>query len=160
MTEVRETILPGVGVRHDFTTTEGRDLGVVVHHDGRREIVLYDQDDPDACLPLVSLSSDDTQALAEILGVNVVSEVVAEARQEFGGMSLDWVEIGDGSACAGSTIGDGEYRSRTGASIIAVIRNLRPIPSPGPDFALFPGDIAVIVGDTDEVETLRASLRG
>ena len=27
MTEVRETKLPGVGVRHEFTTAEGQDLG-------------------------------------------------------------------------------------------------------------------------------------
>ena len=37
MTEVRETQLPGVGVKHDFTTVDGRDVGVLVHRDGRRD---------------------------------------------------------------------------------------------------------------------------
>ena len=49
MADVRETKLPGVGVRHEFTTADGTDIGVLVHHDGRREILVYDSDDPDAC---------------------------------------------------------------------------------------------------------------
>ena len=52
MADVRETKLPGVGVRHEFTTDDGTDLGVLVHHDGRREILVYDSDDPDACSSL------------------------------------------------------------------------------------------------------------
>ena len=146
MTEVQETILPGVGVRHDFTTAEGRNMGVVVHHDGRREIVMYKADDPDACSSIVSLNATDTQTLGEILGVSVVAEAVSEVRQELAGFSLDWVELGDDSPGVGTTIGDGEYRTRTGASIVAVIRNARPLPSPGPEFTFFPGDIAIIVG--------------
>ena len=39
MADVRETKLPGVGVRHDFTTDDGRDVGVLVHRDGRRAYV-------------------------------------------------------------------------------------------------------------------------
>ena len=49
MAEVREIKLPGVGVRHEFTTDAGQDIGVLVRHDGRREILVYDSDDPDAC---------------------------------------------------------------------------------------------------------------
>ena len=70
MSVVRETKLPGVGVRHEFTTEDGSDVAVIVHHDGRREVMTYEQNDPDACASLVTLSEPDTQTLAEILGVS------------------------------------------------------------------------------------------
>ena len=63
MTEVRETKLPGVGVRHEFTSEDGSDVAVIVHHDGRREMVAYDNDDPDACHSLMSLSELDSKTL-------------------------------------------------------------------------------------------------
>lgn len=46
------TTLPGVGVQYDYTTETGQHISVVVHHDGRRFIGFYDQDDPDSCRPL------------------------------------------------------------------------------------------------------------
>ncbi len=158
MTEVRETLLPGVGVRHEFTNEDGRDMGVIVHHDGRREFLMYSAKDPDSCAQLFTLSETDTATLAEILGVSVVNEVVSEVRQDLGGLALEWIELDDDHCAVGSSIGDGAYRSITGASIIAVIRNSRPIPEPGPDFQLFAGDIAVIVGTHDEVNDLRLAL--
>ncbi len=158
MTEVRETMLPGVGVRHVFTSEEGRDVGVIVHHDGRREFLLYSAKDPDACAQLFTLSEGDTTTLAEILGVSVINEVVSEVRHELGDVALEWVEIDDHHCAVGTSIGDGAYRSKTGASIIAVIRNGRPIPEPGPDFQLFAGDIAIIVGAHDELNDLRSAL--
>ena len=88
MSDVRETRLPGVGIRYDFTTDEKRDIGVLVHHDGRREVVVYDEDDPDRCSSLVHLSESDSQTLGEILGVSHVAETVSAVRQEIEGLSI------------------------------------------------------------------------
>ena len=38
--DIQETNLPGVGLRHDFTTRAGRQLGVVTHRTGRRDLAL------------------------------------------------------------------------------------------------------------------------
>ena len=35
--EIQETALPGDGLRHEFTTSGGRQLGVVSYRTGRRE---------------------------------------------------------------------------------------------------------------------------
>ncbi|MGH2814647.1 MAG: TrkA C-terminal domain-containing protein [Actinomycetota bacterium] len=48
--DIQETNLPGVGLRHDFTTRAGRQLGVVTHRTGRRDLLVYDREDPDAVL--------------------------------------------------------------------------------------------------------------
>lgn len=155
---VREIKLPGVGVRHEFTTDDGFDVGVIVHHDGRREILSYDTDDPDACTSLVSLSENDTQTLGEILGVSQVIETVSEIRQEVDGLAIDWIDIDAGSKVAGSTIGDSDLRKKTGASIVAVIRDSVPTPAPGADFAFKGGDVAVAVGTHDGLAILRSLL--
>ena len=60
MPEVTEVRLPGVGVRHDYTTEAGERVGVLTHRGGRREILVYDRDDPDRCRAVLHLSADDT----------------------------------------------------------------------------------------------------
>jgi TrkA domain protein len=158
MAEVRETTLPGVGVRHDFVTSDGRDVGVLVHRDGRREILLYDPDDPDECHPVLSLSPDDARTLNELLGGSRVTEAIGAVQQEIEGLLIEWITVAPRSAAVDTSIGDGAYRTRTGASIVAVIRGDQPIPAPGPELVLEGSDIAVAVGTADGLATLRQLL--
>lgn len=160
MTNVRETILPGVGVRHDFTGEDGTDIAVVVHHDGRRELLTYGVDDPDSCESLINLSEADTQTLAQILGVSPVTENVVEVRQVIEELAIDWTQLTEGSPAVGTTIGAGRFRTATGASIVAVIRNDVPVPSPDADFVLAAGDVLVAVGPTDGLSQFRSMLGG
>ncbi len=51
MAQVEQTPLPGVGVRYDFTTGEGRRLGVVHHQDGRKDFYVGSGDDPQEAAP-------------------------------------------------------------------------------------------------------------
>lgn len=158
MSVVRETILPGVGVRYEFTTGVGNDMAVIVHHDGRREIMAYDGDDPDVCTTLVRLSEPDTQTLAEILGVSPVIEAVTGIRQKIEGLAIEWFTLPDGTELAGVSIGSGEFRTKTGASIVAIVRDDSAIPAPGPDFTLAAGDVLVAVGTQDGLLQLRSLL--
>jgi TrkA domain protein len=74
MTDVDETLLPGVGVRRDFMTAAGARVGVVTYRDGRRELVAYDERDCDACRASVSLDEDDAHALADLPGGSQIIE--------------------------------------------------------------------------------------
>jgi TrkA domain protein len=159
MAEVRETKLPGVGVRHEFTTGSGEQVGVLVYHDGRREILVYDTDDPDACSTMLSLSSEDTRTMSELLGASQVTEVVDAVQQELEGLVIEWLEVGEGSAACGKTIGDGAYRTKTGSSVVAVLREGQSIPAPGPEFAFDAGDVIVAVGTSEGVAALRQLIR-
>ncbi len=158
MPQVHETKLPGVGVRHEFTTDEGRNMAVIVHHDGRREVLAYDADDPDTCTSLLTLSERDTQTMAEILGVSHVTETVNEIRQEFEGFGIEWVQLDAQSGVVGGPIGDGAFRTQTGVSIVAVVRNAEPVPSPGADFVLAAGDVIVAIGAPQGLDEFRALL--
>jgi TrkA domain protein len=154
MTEVTETQLPGVGVRHEFTTTTGERLAVLSHRTGRREIAVYDRADPDACTTVLHLSPDETRTLAELLGGSPLSEAVA-AVQQLEGVAIDWIRIRPGSAQAPATIGEGRLRTRTGVSVVALVRGDATFPAPGPDTALEEGDVVVAVGTPEGLRRLR-----
>ncbi len=156
MAQVRETRLPGVGVRHEFTTEDGTQIGVLVKRDGRREILVYDRDDPDACSSMMQLGVDDTRTLAELLGTSQVTEAVTAMQQQIEGLAIEWMELADGSPMAGRTIGDGAFRTRTGCTVVAVIRGEESIPAPGPDFQFAAGDTAVIVGTLEGIASVRS----
>lgn len=155
MTEVRETHLPGVGVKHDFTTDDGREVGVLVHRDGRRDIVVYDADDPDRCSMQMSMSAPDTRTLAELLGTSQVNTAVQAVQQEIEGLTIEWLTIDADSPSAGRTIGDGEFRTKTGVSVVAVIRGDVPVPAPEPEFRLTANDVVVCVGTIDGLNRMR-----
>lgn len=160
MAQVTETQLPGVGVRYDFRSDSGELIGVVHHHGGRREVVVYDRDDPDRAHSTLELTAEDTRTLTDVLGATQVTEALGAVQQRIEGLALDWVDVPEASPLAGRTIGDGELRTRTGASVVAVVRGGTTEPAPGPDFVFEPGDVAVAVGTAEGLEQLRQALRG
>jgi TrkA domain protein len=157
---VEETPLPGIGLRHDFETAAGRRVGVVSHRDGRRELVVYDARDPDACVAQVRLSTEEADALAEILGATRVIERLAALRQQVEGLVSEEVPVRPGSAYDGRPLGDTRARTRTGASIVAVIRGGDVIASPGPDFRFAGRDVVVVVGTADGTAAVADILAG
>lgn len=158
MPEIEETLLPGVGVRYEFTTAGGERLAVLTHRSGRRELAIYDRRDPDACTTVLHLTPDDTRSLAELLGGSQISETVSAVQQQIEGLAIDWVSIKPGSAFAGSTIADGAFRTRTGASIVAILRGGTTVPAPGPEHAFRENDVVVAVGTPEGLAELRSLL--
>jgi TrkA domain protein len=158
MPDVSETLLPGVGVRHEFVTAGGERLAVLTHRTGRRELAVYDRADPDRCTAVLHLSHDDTRTLAELLGASPVSEAVSAVQQRLEGLAIDWVAVPAASPVVGATIAEGAFRTRTGASIVAVVRGATTLAAPGPDHRFEAGDVAVAVGTTDGLAQLRGLL--
>lgn len=155
--KIEETLLPGVGVRHEFTTAGGERLALLTHRTGRRELAVYDGDDPDECRTVLHLSAEDTVVLGELLGTSQVSET-ARAVQHLEGVAIDWIALPANSPVAGSSIGDGQFRTRTGASIVAIIRGDITIPAPEPAERLVAGDVVVAVATTNGLQRLRGLL--
>jgi len=152
MTEINETRLPGVGVRHDFACLGGDRVGVVSHHSGSRELVIYDRDDPDAVRTSLRLSGEEARLLGELLGGASITASLEDLRQQVQGLAIDWLPISGRSRYAGRKLGDTELRSRTGVSIVAIVRNDTAIPAPGPDQDLRGDDVAVVVGTPEGID--------
>ncbi len=159
MTTVSETPLPGVGVRFEFVTNKGTRLGVLQHQSGRIDLVLYDRNDPDTASESVVLDEEDARTLGELLGSSRVVEELGKLRQRIEGLALDWLPIDSSSPFVGRTIGDTGARTRTGVSIVAVVRGDDAIAAPGPDQRLEAGDTLVVVGTPRGIEDLVVILR-
>lgn len=156
---VHEIQLPGIGVRYEFVTEDGARVGVVHHRSGVRELVLFERADPDTSHDLLRLGADDSRTLAELLGVSHVAKDLAELEQGVEGLAVDRLPLPAGSPFDGRTIGDTGARTRTGVSIVAVLRGGSAQPAPGPEFGLRGGDMLVVVGTPRGVEELAILLR-
>jgi TrkA domain protein len=159
MTEVKETELPGVGVRHEFLTEDGNRVGVVSHRSGRREIYLADPRDPDRFKRALGLSEEDARTLAEILGASRVAAELAELQQKIEGLAIDWLPVREDSPYANRSIGSARVRTRTGVSVVAVLRGDEALPAPGPEVEVRPGDYLVVVGTPRGIEEVVELLR-
>jgi TrkA domain protein len=159
VTEIKETSLPGVGVRLEFIAEDGSRIGVVHHRAGRRELFVCDPDDPDTVIKTLQLSDDDSHALAEALGVSPVVESLAELQQQVEGLAIDWLTLEAGTPYVGRPLGDARIRTRTGVSVVAVIRDGNHFPAPGPDFPFRHDDTLVVVGTADGIEEVNTILK-
>ncbi len=157
--DIEETALPGIGLRHDFMTRAGRRVGVVSHHGGRRELVVYDAADPDACRESITLTAEESDVLSELLGAPHIVEKLADLSSAFAGLVGEQIKILPGSPYAARTLGDTQARTRTGASIVAVVRDDQVIASPRPDFHFHPNDVVVVVGTPENTATVATLLR-
>lgn len=149
MVNVDVTPLPGIGTRHDFTARAGRRIGVITYRDGRLELIVSREDDPDACTASIPLTVDEASALANLLGA---PQLVAQLRKENDGLTgvhTKQLPLTHGSPYDGRTLGDTALRTRTAVSVVAVVRAGTVHPSPRPDFTLGGGDALITVGTTE-----------
>jgi TrkA domain protein len=156
--EIHETRLPGVGLRHDLSTRSGRQLGVVTHQTGKRDLIVYDRDDPDASQEVIHLTDEESDALANLLGADRLIGPLGKLQQQIEGLAIDWLEIRPGSTWAGRTIADTQARTRTGVSIVAALHEGSATPAPGPDYRFKPDDTIVVVGTPKGVKALAGIL--
>lgn len=154
MPRIEETSLPGVGLRLDFTAEDGNRIGVVHHRSGRKELFVCTADDPDAAVVSLHLSDDDSHALSEALGGSTVIANLNDLQQRIEGLAIDWLSVDPATPYAGKTVGDARIRTRTGVSVVAVIRGDEPHPAPGPDFHLEASDTLVVVGTPEGIKAV------
>jgi TrkA domain protein len=151
---VERTPLPGIGVRDEFVTGSGRRIGVISRRSGRRELVVYDRNDPDACSEVVRLSDEEADALAEILGAPRVVERLAILSEQVSSLLTEQLPVLPGSPYAGRTLGETGARTRTGASVVAVLRSSELVPSPTPTFEFAAGDTLIVVGTREGIDAV------
>ena len=146
------TPLPGIGVRKDFAIRSGRRIGVVSHRDGKIELIVSKSDDPDAALASLPLTVEEAAALANLLGAPQLVAQLTEEHRDLPGIHTRQLPIGEGCPFDGRTLGDTALRTRTGVSVVAVMRAGQVHASPTPDFCLTAGDLLVTVGTSEGLD--------
>jgi TrkA domain protein len=154
VSKIREVRLPGVGVRYEFKTEDGDVVGVVTHRSGRRDIYIASPDDKDRFELLLNLDEEDARTLAELLGASRVTQELAALQQHIEGLVIDWLRVPPDSPYAIRTVGDARIRTRTGVSVVAVVRGEEAIAAPGPDTTIQAGDYLVVVGTSPGIRQL------
>ncbi len=149
--DVKEVRLPGIGLRYEFASHEGDRIGIIARRSGDFEIVLYARDDPDQARPVFRLTDEEADAVAQILGAPRIAERFTELTREVPGLDVGQVHIEPGSPYVDHPLGETRVRSRTGASIVAILRNKNVLPSPGPAEMLRAGDVLVVIGTEEGI---------
>ncbi|MET8575453.1 TrkA C-terminal domain-containing protein [Streptomyces sp. NPDC005012] len=150
------TPLPGIGVRYDLTTREHRCISVVAQRDGSRTLTAYRKDDPDAAEVSLHLTAGESTALVDALMPTHHSPSLLSANDL--GLVAERIELSGTARWNGRCLGETQMRTRTGASIVAVMRSTQAYPSPAPDFRLAGGDILIVIGTREGVEAAAAIL--
>lgn len=158
--DIYETPLPGVGVRYEFTAEGGDHVGVVIRRDGKRDIALYDREDPDACRGTVELSEGDAGKLAELLGGTNITARLEDLRHSIVGLAIEWVTMPRAGGLVGRTLAEGKIRTLTSASVVAVIRGDQGIPGIEPSFVFAAGDTVLVMGSDEAVDRAAHILTG
>ncbi len=70
-------------------------------------------------------------------------------------LSLSEIRIPDSEAWFGRSLGDLSLRSQFGCSVVGVERRGYPVPSPGPDTELYPGDEILVLGTKHQIHQVK-----
>jgi len=154
--DVKEVLLPGVGLRFEFDNRDGDRIGVVARRTGDFEVVVYPKHDPDRAQEVFRLTDEEAEALAQILGAPRIAERFADLTREVPGLNAGQVTVRPGSPFVDRPLGDTRTRTRTGASIVAIVRDDEVLVSPGPAEMLRANDVLVVIGTEDGISAVEA----
>ncbi|BBX74561.1 cation:proton antiporter regulatory subunit [Mycobacterium shinjukuense] len=149
--DVKEVLLPGVGLRYEFTSQRGERIGIIARRGGDFDVVLYTAEDPDQARPVFRLTDEEADAVAQILGAPRIAERFTELTREVPGLEAGQVHIRPGSPFVDRPLGDTRARTRTGASIVAIVRDERVLASPGPAETLRARDVLIVIGTEEGI---------
>lgn len=157
--DVNEVLLPGVGLRYEFTTERGVRIGIIAERSGDFEFVTYREADPDQSQPLLRLTRAEADTVAEILGAPRIAERFADLTREIPGLSAGQIDVEPNSAYVNRPLGETRARTRTGASIVAIVRGDDVIASPTPEEILRAGDVLVVIGTHEGIAAVGRIVR-
>jgi len=151
---VERADLPGIGVRHDILTDDGRRLSVVNFREGGRQLAISDEDDPDRADEAIDLTDDEATALAEVLGGSLILTQLAGLREQIAGLYIEQIPVRADSPFVGHPLGDTKARTLTRCSVVAIVHKDSVLPAPTPDDVLAAGDLLVAVGTREGLDKL------
>jgi len=147
--------LPGVGLQYDFTTADGEHLSVIAHRNGSRSLDGYRGEEADGTFSL-HLTADEAALLADALLAGHDDPRLLRADEL--GLVAERIALSAASRWHGRPLGTTQLRTRTGASIVAILRGPNPIPSPAAAFRLAGGDTLIVVGTREGADAAAALL--
>jgi TrkA domain protein len=158
--DLRETRLPGVGVKYSLRLAAGGRLSIILHNDGLREIYYFppgaEADEPTAVIPL---HDEEARQLGAVIGgAYERPRIVEDLEMALGELSIEWIRVPDDSPTIGRTLAESGFRRRTGVTVIAILREPEPVSGAQPDDIIERGDTLVAVGKVGQFAAFRRLL--
>jgi TrkA domain protein len=158
--DLRETRLPGVGMKYTLRLDDGERLAIILHNDGNRELYVFERDDEDP-RAVVRLDDDEARQLGAVLGgAYERPKIVEDLEMALGELTIEWVRVPDDSPTIGRTLAECGFRAKTGITVIAILREPEPVTGAQPDDVIKRGDTLVTVGKAGSYAGFRSLLGG
>lgn len=156
--EVRESTLPGIGKKYVLPLQASGNLAIIVKPDGERQLYHFLRNEDRPC-DVVKLEPREAQQVANLLGKPLVS-APEKLEMALGALELEWLELPERAPVVGKTLAEIRLRSKTGASLVAIMRGESAIPNPSIDTPFAAGDTLVLIGSPAQTEAARALILG
>jgi TrkA domain protein len=157
--ELRETRLPGIGVKYGFRTAEGGRLAIVLHNDGVREIYFFRHESDDEPTTVIRLDDDEARQLGAVIGgAYERPKIVEDLEMALGELTIEWVPVPDDSPTIGKSLAECGFRAQTGITVIAILREPEPVSGAQPSDVVQAGDTLVTVGKLGQYPAFRRLL--
>jgi len=144
--------LPGIGKRFSIKLSSGQIVSIIIHHSGKREIYVLDEDGEVECT--VTLTDQEAREMGMVLAGAFYQPVSGDKMELLlKQMVMEWVELPPDSELVGKTLAEADVRKRTGVIVIGVVRGDEVLPAPDPrSFRFKEGDILIVVGNREQID--------
>src|SRR5919202_1270873 len=157
--DLRETRLPGIGVKYGFRLAGGGRIAIILHNDGDRELYFFRNEDDDEPQVVIGLDDDEARQLGAVIGgAYERPKIVEDLEMALGELLIEWVKVPDTSPAIGHTLAECGFRARTGVTIIAILREPEPVTGAQPGDVIQRGDTLVTVGKAGQYAEFRRLL--
>ena len=96
--ELKETRLPGVGVKWSMTTASGSRVTVIQHNDGDREVYVHRRARDEDPAVVLELHDDEARQLGALLGgAYERPKIVEDLEMALGEFQIEWIKVPNGS---------------------------------------------------------------
>jgi TrkA domain protein len=145
--DLRETRLPGVGVKYGFRLDTGGRISLIQHNDGKRELYFFRRSDDEEPTAVIVLDDDEARQLGALLGgAYERPKIVEDLEMALGELQIEWVRVPDSSPWIGKSLAEAQFRAKSGITVIAILREPEPVSGAQPDDVIQAGDTLVTVG--------------
>jgi TrkA domain protein len=159
--ELRETRLPGIGVKYGFRLAGGGRVSLILHNDGKRELYWFRRGHDEDPTAVMTLDDDEARQLGALLGgAYQRPKIVEDLEMALGELQIEWIPVPDTSPWIGKTLAECGFRAKVGITIIAILREPEPVSGARPDDVIQRGDTLVTVGKAGQYAAFRRMLAG
>lgn len=153
---VRESELPGIGQKVEMITRNRDKISIIIHHDGRRELYYFDENDHEECVTSVQFDDAEARQMSAILGgMAYKPKALEQVESALDDLIIEWCKAEAGAPAIHQTIGDLNVGQEYHVTVIAIVKkNQDKQLNPSSETVIDEGDTLVISGEVTGLKRL------